>query len=293
MPQAKPRRRRELIVNGITIGVIALGVLVIAGGLAGTLATVTDGKTGVGLIEIKDVISDARPVIEQLQHFEKSKTVPVILLRLESPGGSVGASQEIFRQVQRTRAAGKKVVASMGNVAASGAYYIGMAADTIMAAPGTITGSIGVIAEFVQADTLMRKIGVAFTIIQRGEFKSTGTPNRPMAPNERAMVEALIEDAYQQFVTDVHDSRSLSYEALDSPAQGQVFTGRMAMERGLIDTLGNFDDALELARRIGGLHDDAPVVRAPTPRKGLFDRILAESALLWHGPSLRVSYRLP
>ncbi len=293
MPQAKPRRRRELIVNGITIGVIALGVLVLAGGLAGTLATVTDGKTGVGLIEIKDVISDARPVIEQLQHFEKSKTVPVILLRLESPGGSVGASQEIFRQVQRTRAAGKKVVASMGNVAASGAYYIGMAADTIMAAPGTITGSIGVIAEFVQADTLMRKIGVAFTIIQRGEFKSTGTPNRPMAPNERAMVEALIEDAYQQFVTDVHDSRGLSYEALDSLAQGQVFTGRMAMERGLIDTLGNFDDALELARRIGGLDDDAPVVRAPTPRKGLFDRILAESALLWHGPSLRVSYRLP
>jgi protease IV len=284
------RPRRELLTSGLTVGVIALGVMILAGAIIGSMVDVESDEDGVGLVEVFDAIYDSRSVVRQLKHFAESETVPVIVLRLNSPGGAVGASQEIYRQVQITREAGKKVIASMGNVAASGAYYIAAAADTIMSNPGTVTGSIGVIAEFLQADTLFRKIGISFNIIKRGEFKATGAPDRAPSARQLEMIQRLIDDAYEQFVDDIHDSRGVSYESLDTLAQGQVFTGRQAVTYGLVDTLGNLDDAMGLARQMGGLEKDAPIIRAPMPKKSFLEQLSAKASGLWGGSSMRISY---
>ncbi len=290
MPRISESRRRDQIVNGITVGVVAIGLLVVTGGLVGMLDGTVTGEDGVGYVEITGIIRDAKPAIRELKHFAERDDVPVVLLRIDSPGGTVGASQEIYRQVILTREQGVKVVASMGTVAASGGYYIAAAADSIMANPGTITGSIGVIAEFMQADTLFSKIGIAFNTISRGRYKATGNSARPMREDERLMVWRVIDDAYRQFVEAIHEARGIEYESLDTLAQGQVLTGRMALEAGLVDTLGNHEDAVRFARRMGGLDSDAPLIRAPGPKKSLLERLTAEASLLWNGPSFRVSY---
>lgn len=294
MPSTQGRTRREIIANGVTVALVAIGVLVIVGGLLAVLGRGRlVGEQRIGLVEAKGVITDADPVNRQLRYFTTTDRVPVILLRIDSPGGSVGASQEIHRQVQITRKDGVKVVASMGNVAASGGYYIAIAADSIVANPGTITGSIGVIAEFTQADTLFRKIGVSFNVIKSGRFKDTGSPFRPMRPDEVLQVQRVIDDAYDQFLEAVSLARKIPRAKLEPLAQGQVMTGRMAYKSGLVDTLGNYDDAVALARRIGGLGPDAKVVRAPIVQKGIIERLIGTIAEIRQGPSLSVSYRMP
>jgi len=294
MPPTLGRTRRELVVSGITVGLVALAVLVIVGGLFAAL-----GRKGlvdrnrIGLVELSGVIRNPDYVNRQLRYFTETDRVPVILLRIDSPGGSVGASQEIHRQVLLTRERGVKVVASMGNVAASGGYYVAVAADSIVANPGTITGSIGVIAEFTQADTLLRKVGVSFNVIKSGRFKDSGSPFRPMRPEEQRQLQGVINDAYDQFLEAVSVARKIPRAKLDSLAQGQVMTGRMAYERGLVDTLGNYDDALRLARRFAGLGPGARVVRAAVAEKGIVQRLIGEVAEVWQGPSVSVSYRMP
>jgi len=294
MPSAQRRPRREIIVDGITVAFVALAVLTLVGGL---LSLVGRGglrrEKSVGLVELTGVIRDAESVNRQLRYFVAAKNVPAILLRIDSPGGSVGASQEIYRQVRLTREKGIKVVASMGNVAASGGYYVAVAADTIVANPGTITGSIGVIAEFAQADTLLKKIGLAFNVIKSGRYKDTGSPLRPMRRDEVLQIQDVIDDAYDQFVDAVSTARKIPRTSLEPLAQGQVMTGRMAYERGLVDTLGSYDDALRLARRSAGLSPDAKVVRAPLAEKGIIERLMGGIAEIREGPSVTVSYRMP
>lgn len=293
MQKRRNNRRRDLVISGLTVGVIALGVLVLAGGLAGVIGTTAVASRGVGLVEVNGVIRDARPIIRQLKHFTEKGNAPVILLRINSPGGTVGAAQEIHRQVVLTRQQGVKVVASLGDLAASGGYYIAAAADSIMANPGTITGSIGVIAEFLNADTLMQKIGIGFTFIKSGKYKDLGTPSRPLSPDERRVVQTVVDDAYKQFLDAVHEGRGIPYDDLDPLAQGQVYTGSMALNYGLIDTLGNFENAVRFARDIGRLKPDAPLLRAPVRDRSLVQRLIGEAAVLWSGPSMRVSYLMP
>lgn len=293
MPGSSRPRRREQVMNGLTVGFVALGVLAGAALLVTALSETVAQGDRVGLVEVSGVIRDPNPIVRQLNYFTETSPVPVILLRIESPGGTVGASQEIFRQVQYTRERGIKVVASMGSIAASGGYYIAVAADTIMANPGTLTGSIGVIAEFIQADRLLQKIGIGFNVIKSGRFKDTGSLARPMEREERDRLQAVIDDAYEQFLEAIITSRGMSRDTLEAIAQGQVFTGRMALESGLIDTLGNFDDAKRLARKVGGLPESAPVVRAPKREASLVRRLVGQVAEVWDQPSTSVSYRMP
>lgn len=227
----------------------------------------------VGVVEIKGVIADPKPVILQLKKFRKNKDVKAIVLRIDSPGGGVGPSQEIYAEVKKTTRL-KKVVVSMGAIAASGGYYVGAAADHIMANPGTITGSIGVVMEFANAQELFKKIGVSAVVIKSGDYKDTGSPLRKMTPEERSLLEGFVGNVHQQFVTAVAKGRRMSEETVRTIADGRIFSGQEAQKLGLLDSLGNMEDAIALAAQLGGIKGEPSVVYAEKKKFSLLEFVL-------------------
>jgi protease-4 len=225
-----------------------------------------DLRTGkrIGLVEIEGVILDSKRAVEQLERFEDDASIAAVILRIDSPGGGVAASQEIYQAAKRVRESGKFVVASMGSVAASGGYYIACAADTIMANPGTTTGSIGVIMEMMNATELLNKIGVRFDVIKSGRYKDSGSPFRPMTEEDRKYFQRYVDDAYEQFVGVVASERELEKSEVLKLADGRVFTGQQALEMGLIDLTGTYQEALALAAEVTNIEGKPHVV---TPRK--------------------------
>jgi protease-4 len=213
----------------------------------------------IGVVEITGVIADPKPTILQLKRFRENRDVKAIVLRIDSPGGGVGPSQEIYAEVKKTTPT-KKVVVSMGAIAASGGYYVGAAADHIMANPGTITGSIGVIMEFADAQELFEKIGVSAVVIKSGDYKDTGSPLRKMTPEEKRLLEGFVSNVHQQFVTSVAEGRKMSEEKVRTLADGRIFSGQQAKELGLLDSLGNMEDAIALAAELGGIKGEPSVV---------------------------------
>jgi protease-4 len=227
----------------------------------------------VGVVEIKGVIADPKPVILQLKRFRKDENVKAIVLRIDSPGGGVGPSQEIYAEVKKTTRV-KKVVTSMGAIAASGGYYVGAAADHIIANPGTITGSIGVIMEFANAEELFKRIGVSAVIIKSGDYKDTGSPLRKMTPEERRLLEGFVGNVHQQFVTAVAEGRKMSEETVRTIADGRIFSGQQAQKLGLLDSLGNMEDAIALAAELGGIKGEPSVVYGEKKRFSVLEFIL-------------------
>ncbi|MFH1036163.1 MAG: signal peptide peptidase SppA [Pseudomonadota bacterium] len=205
-----------------------------------------------GVLEIKGVISESRPACEALDEFRRDDSVRAVVLRVDSPGGGVGASQEIYQEVKRT-AKVKPVVCSMGGVAASGGYYIAAPCTKIVANPGTITGSIGVISTFPNLEGLFEKLGLKLQTIKTGSLKGAGSPERPLNEAERAMLTRMTQDIFDQFLGDVKTSRHLSPEAVKAVSESSIFSGRQALELGLVDQLGNFHDAVDLAAQLGGI----------------------------------------
>jgi len=203
-------------------------------------------------VEIKGIISDSRTVIKHLDGFLEDAKVKALVLRINSPGGAVGPSQEILREVEKIRQK-KKVVASLGTVAASGGYYIASGADLIMANKGTATGSIGVIMQFTNVEGLTKKLGLDFYNLKAGRYKDVGTPFRAMTKEEQAYLQSLIDNIYQQFLTDVARNRKLPLEKLKALAEGRVYTGEEAKAIGLVDEFGNLPDAIDKAGRLGGI----------------------------------------
>ena len=230
----------------------------------------------VGVVEIKGVIADPKPAISQLKTFREDKDVKAIVLRIDSPGGGVGPSQEIYAEVRKTTRL-KKVVASMGAIAASGGYYVGAAADHIMANPGTITGSIGVIMEFANAQALFEKIGVSAVVIKSGDYKDTGSPLREMMPEERRLLEGFVGNVHEQFVTAVAEGREMSKETVRAIADGRIFSGQQAQELGLLDSLGNIEDAIALAAELGGIKGEPSVVYGEKRKFSLLAYILGSN----------------
>ena len=188
--------------------------------------------------------------------------VKSIVLRIESPGGAVGASQAIYQEVKRTSAA-KPVIASMGSMGASGGYYAALGADTIFANPGTMTGSIGVIVKFPNLEGLYEKIGYKREVIKSGPLKDVGASNRPMSEEERKLMQDLIGNLYSQFIKDVAAARSMPEETVEKLADGRVYSGEQAFELKLIDSLGNFTDAITMAAELGGLDVKSPLLIYP------------------------------
>ncbi len=280
--------RRGLAVLGV-VGAAAVALafmaglidrLTLEGGVGSAAANVISGKrdyalsgSAVGLLRVEGVLEDVTWTIDQLHDLAKNGRVKAVVIRVDSPGGAVAPSQELFEEILKVRDE-KPVVVSMGTVAASGGYYIACAADHILANPGTITGSIGVIAQFPNWEGLMGKIGVGSKSITSGKFKDAGSPFRPMTPEEEALFSGLVQDTYAQFREAVIEQRELSAETIDPYLDGRVLTGRQALELGLVDELGNLQDALDKAAELGGIDDRPPRVVEPREEVGGLFRFL-------------------
>jgi protease-4 len=210
------------------------------------------GGEKVGVVEVKGLITDSRAVLKQLDRFKDDRGIKAVVLRVNSPGGAVGPSQEIMREVSKFRKT-KKVVASLGTLAASGGYYVACAADFIMANPGTTTGSIGVIMQFANVEQLTKKLGVDMFSLKAGRYKDVGSPFRPMTPEDKAYIQQLIDNVYQQFLRDVAKNRKIPLAKMKELAEGRIYTGEEAKKVGLVDALGNLPDAIEKAGRLGGI----------------------------------------
>jgi protease-4 len=241
----------------------------------------------IAVVPIRGVITDSRGVVDQIKKYRKDRRVKAIILRIDSPGGGTAASQEIYREVQRT-VPQKKVVASMGNVAASGGYYVALAANKIVANPATLTGSIGVIMELSNIKELLNKIGISREAVKSGPFKDIGSPVRAMKPEERQLLEAVIKNVHQQFIEVVIKGRRLSREQVEKIADGRIFTGEQARDLGLVDELGSFEDAVELTKRMVGLSGEVKLIYPEKKRLSIWELIFSA----WMG-EIKQSLELP
>lgn len=217
---------------------------------------------GVGLVEVKGMIVDSSEPIRQLRYFLKKDSVKAVVLRIDSPGGVVGPSQEIYEEVRKLTAK-KKVVVSMGSLAASGGYYIAAPATLIYANPGTITASIGVLIKFSNLEGLFGKLGISSATIKTGPYKDAGAPDRPLTAEDRAMFQALINSTHEQFVRAVAEGRKLPLDDVRAIADGRVLSGEQAKAAKLVDRLGNLQDAIEEAGRLAGIDGEPNVVLPP------------------------------
>ena len=222
------------------------------------MATKSEGGRCVQIVRLEGEIMDPRRVVERLEEARADSSVRAVVLRIESPGGAVGASQEIYEAVRSLDKA-KPVVASIGNVGASGGYYSALGARRIWANPGSLTGSIGVITQFTDVHGLMDKLGIHSEVVKSGEAKDAGSPFRPMTEREKSLFHTMVLDVYAQFRGAVSERRHVDSAALDTLADGRVLTGRQAWKAKLIDTLGTLLQAESEAKRLAGLPADADV----------------------------------
>ena len=222
------------------------------------MASKSEGVRCVQIVRLEGEILDPRHVVERLEEAKADSNVRAVVLRIESPGGAVGASQEIYEAV-RSLDKIKPVVASIGNVGASGGYYSAIGARRIWANPGSLTGSIGVITQFTDVHGLMDKLGIHAEVVKSGESKDAGSPFRPMTEREKALFHTMVLDVYAQFRGAVSERRHVDSAALDTLADGRVLTGRQAWKAKLIDTLGTMLQAESDAKMLAGLPADAEV----------------------------------
>ena len=265
-------RKRSVLLAGsilVLLLVALLGSIAWFSHLRGREAGLMFGEK-VGVLEVKGVIANIQPTIDELVKFRKDGSVKAVVVRIESPGGGVSPSQELYQEIRRTVQV-KPVVVSMGSVAASGGYYIACAAQKIYANPGTITGSIGVILQFTNFEELLRKIGFRMEVVKSGPYKDVGNPGREMTAEEKAYLQEMVNNVHQQFVRDVARGRHMKVEKVREVADGRIFTGEQAMELGLVDELGNLKDAINAAAKMAAIEGEPKVVYPEKERKSLLD----------------------
>lgn len=289
---------------GFAILILALSVYTF------TTALVELGKTeeydysfgtsseSVGVIELKSVITSSEEIVRQFRKYQKNKNIRAIVLRVDSPGGAVAPSQEIYEEVRKTRDAGKPVVISMGSVAASGGYYVSLGASKIVANPGTITGSIGVISQFTNLSGLLKKIGIENTTIKSGKYKDAGSPFRDMTEEEKTYWQSTINNVYEQFITAVAKERKISLDSVKLIGDGRVYTGEQAYKLRLVDTLGTFQTAISIAGTLGKIQGEPRIQKERKPLS-LFEQIMGselsskvKNIPTSFEPSVALEYRL-
>ena len=231
----------------------------------------------VGVVEIKGLLTDSSTVIKQLDRYRDDDSIKAIVIRINSPGGAVGPAQEILREVEKIRAK-KKIVASLGTVAASGGYYIASGANLIMANRGTATGSIGVIMQFTNVEALTKKVGLDFFNLKAGRYKDVGSPFRPMTPEDKAYLQGLLDNIYQQFLSDVARNRKIPLAKMKELAEGRIYSGEEAKQVGLVDEFGNLPDAIERAGRLGGIKGKVKAVYPEKESYSLLRLLLGQEA---------------
>jgi protease-4 len=248
----------------------------------------------IAIVEIRGVITQSSGIIEEIHQYVDDEGVKAIILRIDSPGGGVGPSQEIHREILKIKAK-KKVVASLGSVAASGGYYIACASDRIVANPGTITGSIGVLMEFTNIEELFKKIGIKGVVVKSGELKDIGSPFREMTPEERKIIQGVIDNVHQQFIQAVAEGRKLDRSKVIEIADGRILTGEQAKQLGLVDQIGNLQDAIDTTAKMVGI-EGKPNILYPKRRISLWELLIREtvSAILetLNEKGFELNYRL-
>ena len=280
----------------VVLGVIALFLGAILTFVSGSpVSSFLSLREKIGIVNIEGAITDSEPVVTQLVQFRKDKGIKAIVLRIDSPGGAVAPSQEIYWEVKKA-AASKTVIASMGKVAASGGYYVACAANKIVANPGTLTGSIGVLMEFLQVEDLLKKIGVGIEVLKTGEFKDIGSPHRKLSEKDRELISSLISDIQRQFVEAVARGRNLPIEKVREIADGRILSGAQSKEHGLVDELGNFQDALDLAKKMTGVEGEVTLVYPKKKGSRLWDFVLRDASeslysFLRKIPGMQIEYR--
>src|SRR5207247_7778683 len=251
-----------LLVGGrafILLAVIAIAVALTVGSDEAAEFPFSDR---IQVVDVQGELLESRPILEQLKRYEDSNSIKAILLNIDSPGGGVAVSQEIYAEIKRLREKkDKTIIAYLSSTGASGAYYVACAANKIVANPGTIVGSIGVIAEWVNYADLMEWAKLKDVVFKTGEFKDTGSPSRALTENERKYFQGLIDDMYVQFLEAVASGRKLDLQEVRSLADGRVFTGRDAKGRKLIDEIGNFQDAVDLTAKLAGISGKPRLIR--------------------------------
>ncbi len=264
----------------ILLGIIAVLVFFsMIKSIAEMVGRLSEGTTEVKrdhltLLRIEGPIMDATSTLAILHRVDKDDHCKGLLLRVDSPGGAVGASQEIYSALKRLREKGLPLVVSFGNIAASGGYYVSLAGEKIFSNPGTLTGSIGVIFQFPEAEKLLEKIGVSLQTVKSGALKDVGSPGRKPTPEELKYLQGVIDDTYAQFLDDVSTNRHLPLDSIRPIADGRVMTGRQALRRGLVDTLGGLDDAKRYLIARTKVSEDVSWTQEPKPKsrvEKLFD----------------------
>ena len=269
--ERRPKRRPLRILLWVLVGGLAL--LFLMNIFFPDLDLSTEDR--IALIRVEGVILDSQTTVGELKRFGENPSIKAIVLRIDSPGGGVVPSQEIHDAIQRVRSKNNKaVIASMGSVAASGGYYIAAATDRIVANPGTLTGSIGVIMETANIEGLLHKIGVEGVVIKSGRYKDVGSPLRKMSEEERGLLQKVMDDVHKQFIEAVATGRSLELTDVQALADGRIFTGRQAKDARLVDELGDLEDAIQLAAEVVGIEGEPKVIE---PRRRFSIRELLES----------------
>jgi protease-4 len=298
-------RKRDVVVAVIIIGAVIItvgffGLMFIGFMTAGEGVGIAGFGGSVGVIEVFGAINEenGRPIIQQLEQWRETGSIRAVVVHVNSPGGGVSISQEIYNTISRLRVE-KPVVVAMASVAASGGYYIACGADRIVATPGSITGSIGVIFQFHTFGKLFDKVGVSTETVKSGELKDVGTYSRDMTKKEELMLRSVVMDTYEQFVEVVAEGRGKDKDEVYSLADGSIFTGLQAYNLGLVDTLGGLHEAVEIAADLAGLEGKPRVVR-PYRReritifdliKGLFGDLGSKVDEAMSGPRLLYLYQ--
>ena len=262
------------------LGVLFVFILVVfTGAFFYAYITGGDSKTlsmfagdGVAVLQIEGAIDDSQTVLAELKRFKDMPWVKAVVVRIDSPGGAVAPTQEIFEEILRSKKQ-KPFIASMGGMATSGGYYIAAACDKIMANPGTLTGSIGVIMQLTNVEELMKKVGVRGVNVKSGPNKDIGSPFQPLSPEGREILQSLVDNVHGQFVTAVAKGRGMEEAKVRKLADGRIYSGAQAQQLGLIDQFGTLQDAIELAAKRAGIETEPAVYYSRPEQERWWERM--------------------
>jgi len=281
------KRNPFLTVVGTAVALGVLFVLILAlisflsGGKGRSASLPGVGSDKVALVKIEGLLVSSENIVEELHDYTEDGSIKAIVLRIDSPGGGVVPAQEIYNAVKNARKEGKKVIVSMGSVAASGGYYIAAGADKIVANPGTLTGSIGVIMEFANVEKLLEKIGIKGMVVKAGQFKDVGSPFRDMTDQEKKLLQGVIDDVHAQFIGAVANGRNIPVDDVKAIADGRIFTGRQALQLKLVDKMGDLTESIQLAGALSGIKGKPRIVEKR--KKIPFLDYLKEESAAWIG----------
>lgn len=272
MANRHPILRGLGLLSGFVLAVFAIAFFYayLSGGDARALSLFAGD--GIGVLQVDGAINDSREVLSELRRFRDAPWIKAVVLRIDSPGGAVAPTQEIFDELQKLRQQ-KPLIASMGGIATSGGYYLAAACETIVANPGTMTGSIGVIMQLSNIEELMKKVGIRGYNIKSGANKDIGSPLQPLSPEGQAILQSLVDNVHGQFVSAVAAGRGMEETAVKKLADGRIYSGAQAKDLGLIDELGNLEHAIELAAKQVGLEDRPSVYYSRMEQERWWDRL--------------------